>query len=104
MNIGEILIWEATNGLLLIPLVIAVVMLIRWLRRRPVFTELDWLFFSAIFGKCLLAKMWRAMGRVRLSVLLPSCRLDSRHSLVGFSHRACTSACCVCLVSHCLSR
>jgi hypothetical protein len=44
MNIGDILIWEATNGLLLIPVVIALVMLTRWIRRRPVFTERDWLF------------------------------------------------------------
>ena len=44
MNIGEILIWESTNALLLIPLVIGLVMLTRWIRGRPVFTERDWLF------------------------------------------------------------
>ena len=44
MNIGEILIWEATNGLLLIPVVIALVMLTRWIRGRAVFSERDWLF------------------------------------------------------------
>ena len=44
MNIGDILIWEATNGLLLIPVVIGLVMFMRWIRRRPVFTERDWLF------------------------------------------------------------
>jgi hypothetical protein len=44
MNTGDILIWEATNGLLLIPVVIEVVMLTRWLRGRLVFTEPDWLF------------------------------------------------------------
>jgi hypothetical protein len=47
MNIAEILIWESTNGLLLIPVVIALVMLTRWLRGRPVFTDWDWLF---LFG------------------------------------------------------
>jgi hypothetical protein len=47
MNIGEILIWESTNGLLLIPVVIGLVMLTRWMRGRPVFTERDWLF---LFG------------------------------------------------------
>jgi hypothetical protein len=31
MNIGEILIWESTNALLLIPVVIGLVMLVRWI-------------------------------------------------------------------------
>jgi hypothetical protein len=35
MTIPEILIWEATNVLLLIPVVIVLVMLTRWIRRRP---------------------------------------------------------------------
>jgi len=35
------------NALLLIPVVIGVVMLTRWIRGRPVFTERDWLF---LFG------------------------------------------------------
>ena len=47
MSIGEILIWEATEGLLLIPVVIGMVMLTRWIRRRQVFSERDWLF---LFG------------------------------------------------------
>jgi len=47
MNIGEILIWESTNALLLIPVMIGLVMLTRWMRRRPIFTERDWLF---LFG------------------------------------------------------
>ena len=47
MNIGEILIWESTNALLLIPVVIDLAMLVRWLRGRPAFTERDWLF---LFG------------------------------------------------------
>ena len=47
MNIGEILIWESTNALLLIPVVIGLVMLVRWMRGRPIFTERDWLF---LFG------------------------------------------------------
>ena len=40
MSIADILIWETTNGLLLIPVVIALVMLTRWLRGKPVFTVL----------------------------------------------------------------
>jgi hypothetical protein len=39
MNIREILIWESTNALLLIPVVIGLVMLIRWIRGEPVFTD-----------------------------------------------------------------
>jgi hypothetical protein len=41
MNLGDVLIWEATNGLLLIPTVIGLVMVVRWLRGQPVFTERD---------------------------------------------------------------
>jgi hypothetical protein len=44
MNIRDILIWEATNALLLIPVVIGLVMLARRIRGRPVFTDRDWLF------------------------------------------------------------
>ncbi len=40
----EFILWEITNGLLLIPLWIALVMLTRRLRGRPAFTERDWLF------------------------------------------------------------
>ena len=47
MNLGDYLIWEATNGLLLIPTVIGLVVLVRWFRGQPVFTERDWLF---LFG------------------------------------------------------
>ena len=46
MTIGEILIWEATNGLLLIPVVIALVILTRLIQRRPLFTDRDWLFLT----------------------------------------------------------
>ena len=47
MNLGDYLIWEATNGLLLIPVVIGLVMLARRLRGKTAFTERDWLF---LFG------------------------------------------------------
>ena len=43
MNLGEILIWESSNLLLLVPVVIGLVMLVRWLQGRAVFTEWDWL-------------------------------------------------------------
>jgi hypothetical protein len=70
MNIGEILIWEATNGLLLIPVVIGVVMLTRWIRGRPVFTEKDWLF---LFGhrpdKVLSLHLWLRFAALWLAVV-----------------------------------
>jgi hypothetical protein len=46
MTIPEILVWEVTNILLLIPVVIALVILTRWIRRRPLFTGRDWLFLT----------------------------------------------------------
>jgi hypothetical protein len=65
MNIADILIWEATNVLLLIPAMIALVMLTRWIRGQTVFTERDWLF---LFGhpreKILSLHLW-----IRFSVL-----------------------------------
>ena len=47
MNLGEYLIWKATNGMLLIPVTIGLVILTRRTRGRVVFTERDWLF---LFG------------------------------------------------------
>ena len=46
MTIAEIFIWEATNVLLLIPVVIALAILTRWIRRLPLFTDRDWLFLT----------------------------------------------------------
>jgi len=44
MNIGEILIGESSNLLLLIPVVIGLVMLVPWFQGRAVFTQRDLLF------------------------------------------------------------
>ena len=70
MNIVEILIWESTNGLLLIPVVIALVMLTRWLRGRPVFTDWDWLF---LFGhrreKVLSLHLWLRFAALWVAVV-----------------------------------
>ena len=82
MNIADILIWETTNGLLLIPVVIALVMLTRLLRGRPVFTDWDWLFLigrprEKVFSLHLwlrFATLWFAVvliGFVEGYVLLP---------------------------------
>jgi hypothetical protein len=71
MNIAEILIWESTNALLLIRVVIGIVMLTRWIRRRPAFTERDWLF---LFGhpreKVLSLHLWLRFAALWLAVLL----------------------------------
>jgi hypothetical protein len=47
MSIAEILIWESTNLLLLIPVVLGLVIAIRWWKGQPVFTDRDWRF---LFG------------------------------------------------------
>jgi hypothetical protein len=71
MNIGEILIWEATNSLLLIPVVIGLVMLVRLIRGRPVFTERDWLFlFGHAREKVLSLHMWLRFAVLWLAVVL----------------------------------
>jgi len=71
MNIGEILVWESTNVLLLIPVVIALVMLVRWVRGRPIFTERDWLF---LFGhrreKVLSLHLWLRFAALWVAVVL----------------------------------
>ena len=71
MNIGEILIWESTNVLLLIPVVIALVMLTRWIRGWPVFTQRDWLF---LFGhpreKVLSLHLWLRFAVIWVAIVL----------------------------------
>jgi hypothetical protein len=71
MNIGEILIWEATNGLLLIPVVIGVVMLTRWIRGRSVLMERDWLFLTGRpREKALSLHLWLRFAALWLAVVL----------------------------------
>ena len=71
MSIGEILIWESTNALLLIPVVIGLVMLVRWIRGWPVFAERDWLF---LFGhpreKVLSLHLWLRFAVLWVAVVL----------------------------------
>jgi hypothetical protein len=71
MNIGEILIWESTNALLLIPVVIGLVMLVRLIRGKPVFTNQDWLF---LFGhpreKVLSLHLWLRFAVLWVAVVL----------------------------------
>ena len=51
MNLGDVLIWEATNGLLLIPVVIGLVMLARRLRRQPMLLSVIGYFSSATLAR-----------------------------------------------------
>jgi hypothetical protein len=71
MNIAEILIWESFNLLLLIPVIIGLVMLVRWMRGRPAFTERDWLF---LFGhpreKVLSLHLWLKFAVLWVAVVL----------------------------------
>ena len=71
MNIGEILVWEATNTLLLIPVVIALVILTRWIRRLPLFTDRDWLFLlGRPREKVLSLHLWLRFPTLWLAVVL----------------------------------
>ena len=71
MNLGDYLIWEATNGPLLIRVVIGLVMLARRLRGQPAFTERDWLFLfghsrKEVFSPRLLLRFAAMLGVVVL--------------------------------------
>jgi hypothetical protein len=71
MNIVEILMWEAANVLLLIPLVIALVILTRWMRRLPLFTDRDWLFLTGRpREKVLSVHLWLRFAVVWLAVVV----------------------------------
>jgi hypothetical protein len=71
MTIGEILIWEATNVLLLIPVVIALVILTRWIRGRPLFTERDWLFlFGQTRERVFSVHFWIRFGALWFTLVL----------------------------------
>jgi hypothetical protein len=71
MTIPEILIWEATNVLLLIPVVIALVILTRWIRGLPLFTERDWLFlFGQTRERVLSFHFWLKFAVLSFIVLL----------------------------------
>ena len=71
MTIGEILIWEATNVLLLIPVVIALVILTRWMRRLPLFTDRDWLFLTGRpWEKVLSLHLWLRFAALWFAVVV----------------------------------
>jgi hypothetical protein len=71
MTIAEIFIWEATNVLLLIPVAIALVILTRWIRRLPLFTDQDWLFLlGRPREKVLSLHLWLRFATLWLAVVL----------------------------------
>jgi hypothetical protein len=71
MNIGEILIWESSNLLLLIPVVIGPVMLVRWLQGRAAFTERDWfLLFGHPREKALTLRLWLRFVALLLTLVV----------------------------------
>jgi hypothetical protein len=71
MTIPEILIWEATNVLLLIPVVIALVILTRWIRGLPLFTDRDWLFLTGHpREKVLSLHLWLRFAMLWFAVVL----------------------------------
>jgi hypothetical protein len=71
MTVAEILIWEATNVLLLIPVVIALGILTRWIRRRPLFTDRDWLFrIGHPREKVISLHLWLRFGVLWVAVVL----------------------------------
>ena len=67
----EILLWQAINGLLFIPVWIAVLILMRWMRGRPVFTEQDWVFpVNHSPGKILSLHFWIRFATLWFTVVL----------------------------------
>ena len=71
MNIGQILIWESTNLLLLIPTVIGLVMLTRWFRGRAVFTDRDQrLLFGHSREKVFSLRLWLRFATIWIAVVV----------------------------------
>jgi hypothetical protein len=71
LMVADVLIWESANALLLIPVVIGLVMLVRWIRRRQVFTEKDWLFlFGHAREKVLSLHLWLRFAALWFAVVL----------------------------------
>jgi hypothetical protein len=71
MNIGETLISEATNLLLLIPTVIGLVILTRWFQGQPAFTDCDWRFlFGQPREKVFSLKLWVKFAALWFAVVV----------------------------------
>jgi hypothetical protein len=67
----EILLWQAINALLLVPVWIALLMLTRWMRGRPVFTERDWVFaIGHSREKILSLHFWLRLATLWFTVVL----------------------------------
>jgi hypothetical protein len=71
LMVAEILIWESFNLVLLILVVIGLVMLVRWIQGRPVFTERDWLFlFDYRRQKVFSIHLWLRFAVLWVAVVL----------------------------------
>ena len=71
MNIAEILIWESSNLLLAMPGLIGLLMLRRWMRGWPVFTDHDWLFLSGHPSeKVFSLHLWLRLGMLWFTLVL----------------------------------
>jgi hypothetical protein len=71
LMVADVLIWESANALLLIPVVIGLVMLVRWIRGRQVFTEKDWLFlFGHAREKVLSLHLWLRFAALWFAVVV----------------------------------
>jgi hypothetical protein len=71
MSIAEILIWESTNLLLLIPVVVGCVIAARWWKGQTVFTDRDWRFlFGHARQEVFTARLWLRFAVLWLAVVL----------------------------------
>jgi hypothetical protein len=71
-NFGEVLIWESSNLLLLISVVIGLVVLMHWLQGKAVFTVRDWLLlFGHPRDKVLTPAMAHVISILRSAKLRP---------------------------------
>jgi hypothetical protein len=75
MSIAEILIWESTNLLLLIPMVLGLVIATWWWKGQPVFTDRDWRFLfghprEKVFTEWLWLRFSRALAVVSVGVII----------------------------------
>ena len=70
MAITDILIWESSNLFLLIPAVIGLLMLRRWIRGWPVFTDRDWIFLIGHPREKLFSlHLWLKLGMLWFTVV-----------------------------------
>lgn len=68
---AELVLWEATNGLLFIPIWIALVMVTRRIRGQPALTKRDWLFPTGRpRGEIISLHLWLRLAALWLTAVL----------------------------------